>query len=454
MDRPTPLMTPTPGPPDAPPGLFAVLRDTTFRSLKHADYRLYFTGQIVSFTGTWVQNAALMWLVFDLTRNPLWPPMLLVAQVGPTVLFGTLGGTLADRVPKRRLILTTQCLYLSNACLLTILVAAGWANPWLILVLQAFNGLVQAADLPARLAFVPDLIPKPDLINAVSLNSLLFNCARAVGPAIAGLLFVAAEANRDWFPTTSPVVTGAIACFSLNTISYAAVLVALSRISVPGIGPDRAARGAPLDGIRYVIARPMLGAILLLTGGLSVFGWPVVTLFPAYTQLVLGLGVRDYTTLVSSLGAGALIGALFTATFGTEARRGLFLVGGSGLSVVGLTGLTVAPGLAEATAAAACIGFGLILFLSTGQSALQLAAGDKARGRVMALWAMTLSGSAPVGHLLAGAVAAQVGVTPVLAGMAGGSAVVVVATAALTLARGWIVVEPAEPGSDDGSAEK
>ncbi len=132
-------------------GLVAALRDTTFRSLRHRNYRLYFAGQLVSFTGSWMQNAALMWLVFHRTGDAAWPPLLLVAQVGPTLLFGAWGGHLADRWPKRTIVLRTQAAFLLNAVALTLLVAANVVEPWLVLALQAANGLVQAVDLPARL---------------------------------------------------------------------------------------------------------------------------------------------------------------------------------------------------------------------------------------------------------------------------------------------------------------
>ncbi|MGL6097228.1 MAG: hypothetical protein ACRC7O_15700, partial [Fimbriiglobus sp.] len=186
-------------------------------------------------------------------------------------------------------------------------------------------------------------------------------------------------------------------------------------------------------------ARPILGVILLLTGGLSVFGWPALSLFPAYTRLVLGLGEAEYTGLVSGLGGGALLGALLTATFGTSGRRGLLLTAGATLGAIGLAGLTAASSLPPAMAAAGCAGFGLVMFLSTAQSTMQLSATDAARGRVMALWAMALSASAPIGHLITGEIAARVGVVPVLAGMATGAAAIAVITAAVTAARGWQV---------------
>lgn len=429
-------------PPDPPPavafprGVWAVLRDRTFRSLRHRNYRLYFIGQIVSFTGSWVQNAALMWLVFDRTNDPMWPPLLLVAQVGPTLLLGAWGGALADRRPKRELVLVTQTAFLFNTVLLTLLVASDLADPWLLFGVQVVSGVIQAVDLPTRLAFVPDLVPKPDLINAVGLNSLLFNAARAIGPAVAGLLFLAADAllAAGWLPGSRPVTLGAVWCFSLNAFSFVAVLAALRRIDMPGAAPGSSAPepGSVLDGLRYVRTRPRLAGLLVLTGLLCVFGWPAISLFPAYTRLALGHAEKEYSALVSALGAGALVAALTTATFGTVARRRWFLIAGSLLIVAGLGGLAAAPSLPTAAAAAGGLGLGMILFLSTGQTAMQLGVDDKTRGRVMALWAMTLSASAPVGHLLAGGAATAWPVRDVLFWMAFGAFVVAAGVAVLT----------------------
>ncbi|MFO0849733.1 MAG: MFS transporter [Gemmataceae bacterium] len=419
--------------------MLAVLRDHTFRSLKHRNYRLYFFGQIVSYTGTWMQSAALMWLVFDRTGDAFWPPLLLVAQVGPTLLLGPFTGALADRRPKLRIVYATQVAFLASAVVLTLLVATNRYDPWAVLALMAVNGLIQSVDLPTRLAFVPDLVPKADLINAVSLNSLLFNSARAVGPALAGGLFLLA----DWVVASGalvgsrPVVVGAIWCFGLNALSYLAVLAALRRITVPG-NPRPAPTAEPasaLDGVRYVLGRPPLAVLLALTGLLSVFGWPTLSLFPAYTKLALQHAEKEYSLLVSSLGAGALLAALTTATFGTVGRRRLFLAAGSTLAAGGLAGLTLAESLPTAAASGGLLGFGLILFLATGQSAMQLSVPDERRGRVMALWAMTLSASAPVGHLAAGAAVTAVPVRAVFAGMAAGAGLVAMAAVGLAVGR-------------------
>lgn len=401
-------------------GLLGTLRHTTFRSLRHRNYRLYFFGQIVSFTGSWMQSAALMWLVYDITRDPLWPPLMLVGQVGPTLLFGPLGGTLADRLPKRRLILATQALFLASTVAVAILIAVGVVSPGLLLAAAIFNGLIQSIDLPARLAFVPDLVPKDDLINAVSLNSMLFNSARAVGPALAGLLFLLADALAPLLPGERPVVLGAVWCFGFNALSYLAVLFALRRIDCPEARRTRAASGSAWDGVRYLTRNPALGGLLALTGAMCVFAWPALTLFPAYIDQVLHRAEKEYSVLVSALGAGALVAALANATFGTVARRGAFLTAGTAVAFVGLLGLAFATSLPSALLSAGGLGFGLILFLSTGQSVLQLSVPDAVRGRVMALWAMTLSGGAPVGHLLAGVAAQHYPISDIVSVLAAG----------------------------------
>ena len=418
-------------------GLLRALKQTTFRSLRHRNYRRYFFGQIVSFTGTWMQSAALMWLIYDQTHDVRWPSYLLVAQVGPTVLLGAWGGSLADRSPKRRLILRTQMIFLANAILLALLVGNGFVLPLMILGFQAVNGVVQAVDLPARLAFLPDLVPKEDLINAVGLNSLLFNSARAIGPAITGLLFLAAGELAPILGYENPVILGTVWCTTLNAFSFLAVLLALRGIHVPGDAPrdpDRESASST-DGIRYLMKHRKLGGLVLATLILCVFAWPTLTLFPAYTRQRLGRAEETYSFLVSALGAGALVAAFTTATFGSIARRAGFLVLGASATSLGLLGLAVATGLPAALSGAAAVGFGLILFLSTGQSTLQLGVPDGIRGRVMALWAITLSASAPIGHLLAGQAAEAFGLELVLEVMAAGSGLVAVGLVLLVLRR-------------------
>jgi len=387
-----------------------------------------------------MQSAALMWLMYDHTGDPRWPSWLLVAQVGPTLLLGTWGGSLADRRPKRQLVFTTQCAFLLNAIVLTAVVASGAVAPWLVLTLMFVNGAIQAVDLPARLAFVPDLVPKEDLINAVGLNSLLFNSARAVGPALAGVLFLLADAVTPLLPAGLHAVTlAATMCFALNSVSFLAVLFALRGIPEPAAHEKKPEGNSAWEGFRYLREQPALGGLVAITFVVCVFGWPVLTMLPAYTRIQLGLKEDAYSWLLSSLGAGALSAALATATFGSVGRRGTFLLVGVAASGMGVTGLALAVRLWLAAGCCILLGFGMILFLATAQSTLQLAVPDDKRGRVMALWAMTLSGSAPLGHLLAGQAVTEFGIGPVLFAMALG---LVVAIAALAV---MLAVHPTKP---------
>lgn len=406
----------------------------TFRSLRHRNYALYFSGQLVSFTGSWMQSAALMWLVYELTSDPLWPPLMLVAAVGPTLFLGPLGGALADHYPKKRLVFATQAAFLIGAAALAISVASDSVNPIVLLAIQFVNGIVQSVDLPARLAFVPELVPKEDLINAIGLNSLTFNAARALGPAVAGGFFFAAKAaveRNHWHG--SAALLGTIACCTLNALSYVAVLTALAFIRTRHLFTAPRIRGRFWDGLRFLRKKTGLFALILLTGMLSIFGWPLLTLLPAYTKSVLGLEERAYSFLVSALGAGALVGSIVTASYGTPERRERCLIIGVLGSLLGLLGLILTTTILAAVPSCMLFGFGLVLYLSTGQSTMQLRSPDSARGKVMALWAMTLSGSSIPGHLLAGRAAQVYPLTSVLWAMEIGVVVAAVGIMALAL---------------------
>lgn len=436
---------------DTPPArnsLLAALKATTFRSLRHRDYRLYFAGQAVSFTGSWVQSTALLWSVYALTKDPIWPPLMLVASFGPTLLLGPVGGAVADRVPKRPLIQACQAAFLLSAAALAVLVWFGLAHPLVAFALALFNGLVSAADLPARLAYVPDLVPKEDLVNAVGLNSLLFNTGRATGPAVAGLTFLVC----GWVlgpnaPDAEVTRIGATACFALNALSFAAVIVALRLIR----HTPPAARKAPgrlADGFAFIRRNPRLAALLGVTFLLSLFAWPLPALFPPFVGDVLKHDAAEYSWLVSAVGLGALLSAVVNATFGSMKRARPFLIAGVLASALGVAGVAASGTLPPALLSAVVFGFGMILFLSTGQVVLQLSTPDHARGRVLVFWPMTLSAGAMAGNLACGSAAKFYPLPTVLFAMAAGTGLTAVAAVALA---GWLKrvrserPEPADP---------
>ena len=374
----------------------------TFRSLRHRNYRLYFFGQMVSLTGTWMQNAALVWLAFRLTDESKWAALVSAAQILPTFFFGAWGGALADRWPKRSLIFLTQSAFLVLALVLTALTFANVITPWQLLLVTAVSGLVQAIDLPARLAFVMDMAGREDLMNAVALNSLLFNVARVLGPAVSGFLM-------RWLAPE--------ACFFVNALSYAAVLWALARMDLAGsvqVTEKKTGLRSLLEGLAYVAQRRELAFLMLLVITTAMCGWPSQSLLPALAQRVLGSNEVGYSWMLSGTGFGALAAAWCLATFGSVEERRQLIRAGVGLVSIGLIALSVARNLPFAMGCCALIGFGLILFLATSQSIIQLSSGEHNRGRVMAIWAMTQSGAVPLGSFVAGAAADRWNVPRVL----------------------------------------
>jgi MFS family permease len=411
--RPQPAkVAPTPPEPAVPRW-----RPRTFRALRHRNYRLYFFGQLVSLTGTWVQTAAVTWLAYDLTGQSFWAGLIFAAQVLPTSLLGTFGGSLADRWPKRALLLTTQSILLLLAVVLAVIVLTGRVSPWHLLAVSCVTGLVNAVDFPARLSFVVDMVGRDDLINAVALNSLMFNVARVIGPAIGSLAL--------------PLL-GAGHCFLFNGLSYVAVLAALWCMDVRGAPPaaDRNEKPSLLAGFHFLAHRPGLILLLLLTGAMSLFAWPILSLLPALADKTLHVreGGSGYGALLCSFGVGALLASLLVASFGSLTRRRLFLGLGMGLSAPALVCLSLVENLPQAAALCILLGAGLILFNATSQSVTQLSATDGNRGRVMGVWSMVVSGAMPLGNLVAGLSADRWGVPLVLTaqalGIAGAAALV------------------------------
>jgi MFS family permease len=380
---------------------------STFRSLRHRNYRLYFFGQLVSLVGTWMQNAALSWLAYAITEESKWPAFITAAQILPTFLLGPWGGHLADRIPKRPLIFWMQTSFTVLALLLAWLVLGGSAQPWQLLAVTAATGVVTAIDLPARLSFVMNMVGREDLTNAVALNSMLFNSARVIGPMLAGPLMIAIGPGH---------------CFLANAASYIAVLWALSSMDISGAPPPRlsnpsdSALKSLLEGFRYLGKNRVLIFLILLAGSTALWGWPFLSLLPAIAHK-FGTGPTGMSWLYSAVGVGAFLSALTLARFGSPALSRGFITAGVLILTVALVALAFSRDIVMSGICCGFIGFGLILFLATTQSVFQLSSEEHNRGRVMAIWAMVLSIAVPLGNLLAGPAADAWGLTPVIAGL-------------------------------------
>lgn len=387
------------------PKTFRHWRTDTFRALRHRNYRLYFCGQFISVTGSWAQSAALMWLAYALTKESSWPALVGAMQVLPTFVLGAWGGSLADHWPKRPLIFLSQATLLLLAIVLGGLVLLGHITPWHLLAVATAAGIVNAIDLPARLAFTIDLVGRDDLPNAIALNSMLFNLARMLGPVVSGVLFShlgGGEAGQ----------TAAGLCFLLNGLSFVAVLAALAWMELPAANPSlkgkrrgdfaNASGSDVWEGFRYLGRHPRLILLLVLSAAMSLFGWPILSLLPAIADQRLRGSTDAYAWMLSAIGGGAGFASLLVASFNTRLRRRWFLAGGVGLAASSLLCLAMVRSLPPALACCASLGGGLILFFPTSQAIMQLNSDDHVRGRVMGIWSMVLSGAHPLGHLLAG----------------------------------------------------
>jgi MFS family permease len=399
----------------------------TFRSLRHRNYRLYFIGQVISLTGTWLQTTALAWLAYSITRQSLWTSLMTAAQMVPLLLLGGWGGALADRKPKRHIIIATQTAMLVLAVLLGVLVLAGQTDPWLLLAIAIANGIAGAIDLPARLAFAMDMVGRDDIANAVALNSMMFNVARVIGPALGAFAYN---------------LVGPGHCFLLNGLSYVAVIVALVMMDVDGRpAPRHGRRRSSLwTGARYLTQHAHLLLLLVLSCALSLFGWPALILLPALAKLQLHAQEQVYGTLLSLMGAGALISAFVVASFSSRGWQKAFLATGVLLTILALVVLARSETVWMAGGGCVLLGMGLILFFPTGQAIMQLSAGEHNRGVIMGIWSMVFGSAVPLGGLLAGRAADRWGVSAVLLGEAAG---VAVAAAAVVVAAA-ILRRPAE----------
>jgi MFS family permease len=386
-------------------------------ALRHRDFRLFWSGQLVSLIGTWMQSVGQAWLVLELTGSPFHLGLVTALQFTPILLLSPIGA-LSDRFPKRRIILLTQAAMMGQAFVLAGLVRSGQVRYWHVAALAAIYGLGRAIDIPARQAFITDLVGKPDLPNAVALNSLVFNGARIVGPAVAGLLIAR---------------FGVAPAFFLNGWSFVAVLAALLATRTPG-APDPAGRLGIREGVgaglAYAARTPAVAFTLSLVVAVSTLVLNFNVLVPLVAKDVLNEGAHGFGLLMSSLGAGAVAAAI-GLTLLRRGRPPLWSLPASAAVLGAGTAALALVGHFGSTAVLLVLLGGCQILFSTGcNTTLQLGTPDALRGRVMGLYALANAGMTPFGSLLVGTVAEHLGVRAACA-LGGGSGLLAVAALVL-----------------------
>jgi len=375
-----------------------------FRALQVRNYRLYWIGQLISQTGSWMQTTAQAWLVLQLTRSPFALGLVTTLQFLPIMLLSLLGGAISDRWPKHRLILVTQVAALIQAAIFGALVATGAIQLWHVYVLAALQGVITAIDNPTRQAFAVELVGREHLVNAVALNSMLFNGARIIGPALAGLI-ISGFGNS---------LTGIGMVLLLNAISFVAVIGGLLMMDPNAFfNPPPAKRGSTgrniVEGLAYVWRTPPVLLVMIVVAAIGTFGYNFSVVLPLLAGFVLHTDASGFGGLSAFLGVGSLVGALATAYARNISTRRL-LIGSSCFGVL-LGAVALSTNFALSGALLVALGFAGITFATSANSLLQLTVPDALRGRVMGLYMLLFAGSTPIGGFLIGTLSNLIGVS-------------------------------------------
>jgi MFS family permease len=369
---------------------------SAWRALKNRNFALFFVGQGLSLCGTWMQSLAQSWLIYRLTGSALLLGLVGFISQAPVLAFGLLGGVFADRWPRRRLMLITQTLSLIQAGILAWVTLTEHITVTWIMVLAGFLGLINALDMPVRQSFIADLVPRPDLSSAIGLNSSAFNAARIVGPSVAGFLVA---------------TVGEGVCFLINTLSFLAVIGCLLAIHVPE--KTKVARDHAIsflgEGLRYARDTPHVRAALSLIGVLSLAAMPYTILLPVFAAEVLHTEAHGLGLLMAATGFGALAGALRIAQRGTIRGLGRLIARATLVFGISLLSLSLSTTLGFSILVLFAVGYGMITGMAGCNTLLQSLVPDGLRGRVMSLYTFCFLGMAPIGSLMAGALAARVG---------------------------------------------
>jgi MFS family permease len=402
-----------------------------FAALGVRNYRLYWSGQVVSIIGTWMQQVSLPWLVLALGGSAIQLGLVAVLQFGPAMFLAPFGGVLADRIDKRRALIGTQVAASAQALILFGLTATGVVQIPMVMAMAFMLGLINAVDLTLRQALAAELVPRHLLANAIALNSMAFNAARVVGPALAGVIIALGKS------ATGSDIAGVAINLGINALTYSAVLVGLVRMNAHEIRrakqPDRhpPVLHSLAEGLAYAARRPLVLWSLVLLGGIAAFGLNFQILLPLFSTEVLHLGADGYGALFAGMGVGALAGSL-TLAFMRQRRAIALMLGGGVVFSLLLVGIGLSRNVWIAAALIAGAGYFSMLMINTINATVQANVTDALRGRVMSLYVTVFLGSAPLGGLFAGAVAEAWGSpTAFLVGSA--SSMVVLAIVAIGL---------------------
>jgi MFS family permease len=383
---------------------------TTLRALRHRNFQLFFAGQLVSLIGTWMQNVAQAWLVYRITGSSALLGMVGFAGQIPVFFISPLGGLIADRYSRQRTVIATQASAMILAFVLAALTLTGRVQVPHIFVLAALLGVVNAFDIPARQSFLVEVVGREDLINAIALNSSMFNGARIVGPAIAGILVAAI--GEGW-------------CFFANGVSYIAVIIGLIMIKVPPAAvPKKASAISHIaEGFRFASRNTPIRALLLLLGLVSLTGMPYAVLMPVFADHIFHSGARGLGILMGFSGAGALIGALALATRQGVIGLGRWIAVSTGVFGASLILFSLSHSFWIAAALLVPVGLAMMTQMGASNTLIQTMTPDPLRGRVMSVYSMMFMGMAPLGALLAGVMADRFGAPFTVA--AGGAVAIV-----------------------------
>jgi MFS family permease len=364
---------------------------------RHRDFRLFLIGQFVSLCGTWIQTVAQGWLVLQLTNSAFAVGLVTALGSLPILLLTLYGGVLADRVNKRRFVLLLQSLMVIDGLLLGILTLLDLVTVHWIIGLAIFYGTLSAFEVPTRQSLIADIVPRKDLLNAIALGSSAFNVARVIGPALAGLLIS---------------TVGLAACFLVNAASFLAVIASLLVMRIDTRpAPSTVPHGEALrEGVRYILGNPWPRAILTIVATFAIFGFSFVTMMPVFARDVLHVDAGGYGAMVSSVGLGAAVAALFMAAAGGRVPQPLLVLGSAVSFGLVLTAAALAPGFWSAASLFTLAGSLMAFSGIAANNMLQSEAPDYLRGRVMGFYAFTVLGMAPFGSFQAGWVAEHFGV--------------------------------------------